>query len=262
MKKLGVIVLLAFALGTALSSRACAATQEDAAHPAIEPAALEILKAASQKLAQAKRISFAARSAFDLPARDGNPLFYFTKAEVLLERPDKLRVIVPGDGPPSEFYFDGTNVAVLTPKADLIAMTEAPGSLESMLDSIYKKAGIYFPFVDFIVADPYKALTDGLTRAFVIGKSEVVGNTETDVIAISDKQAHLQIWIGSKDKLPRLIWATSPGAPEKPRHMVEFLDWKLDGAAPKGAAFSPHVKASTKKIPFGRPDAAPAAKDE
>ena len=128
-------------------------------------------------------------------------------------------MIVPGDGPPSEFYFDGAKVDVFTPRADLIAIADAPGNVEQMLAAIYEKAGIYFPFVDFIVADPYKTLTDGLTSAFVIGKSSVVGNTQTDIIAISDPQVHLQIWIGAKDKLPRLIWATSADTPEKPRHI-------------------------------------------
>ena len=159
-----------------------------AAHPAVEPAALEILKASSEKLAAAKNISFHALGAFDVPARNGQPLFYFTRSDVLLARPNKLRVIVPGDGPPSEFYFDASSVAVLTPKEDLIAVTAVPGNVEEMLGKIYEKAGIYFPFVDFLVSDPYKALTTGLTSAFVIGKSTLVGGTITDVLSISDRR--------------------------------------------------------------------------
>jgi hypothetical protein len=115
--------------------------RSDTAHPAIEPAALDILKAESEKLARAKRISFVAHGAFDVPARDGQPLFSYTRSEVLLVRPNKLRVIVPGDRPPSEFYFDGTKVAVFTPDADLIAVTDAPGNIEQMLAAIYNKAG-------------------------------------------------------------------------------------------------------------------------
>ncbi|HUI21252.1 MAG TPA: DUF2092 domain-containing protein [Methylocella sp.] len=231
-----------------------------AAHPDIESAALEILKAASEKLAGAKQISFTAHGAFDLHARNGQPLFYHTRSEVLLVRPNKLRVIVPGDGPPSEFYYDGAKVAVVTPRANFVAIADAPGNIEGMLASIHEKAGIYFPFVDFIVADPYKSLTEGLTGAFVIGKSTVVGGTTTDIIAVSDPHVHLQLWIGEKDKLPRLIWATAVDSPDKPRHMVEFSDWKLDGSLPEDSAFAPHVTAATKRIPFGRPDSPLAAK--
>jgi hypothetical protein len=71
---------------------------------------------------------------------------------------------------------------------------------------------------------------------------------------------HLQIWIGSKDKLPRLIWATAADTSEKPRHVVEFSDWKLDGKAPKDSAFVPHTTASTRQIPFAQPTVAAPAK--
>jgi hypothetical protein len=255
--------LLLFAAASFLivgSAAAKEATPTAPAHPVIEQAVLDILKATSDKLATAKRISFVARGAFDVPSRNSQPLFYFTRSEVLLVRPNKLRVIVPGDGPPSEFYFDGAKVAVFTPNADLVAISDAPGNVEDMLAHIYKKAGIYFPFVDFIVADPYKTLTEGLSSAFVIGKSTVVGDTTTDIIAISDPHVHLQIWIGSEDKLPRLIWATASDAQHKPRHMVEFSDWKLDGEVPEDSTFAPHTTASTKQIPFGRPDAPSPAK--
>jgi hypothetical protein len=158
----------------ARSPRQHRAAPGTASNRAIEQAALDILRAASEKLASAKTVSFVARGAFDVPARNGAQLFYFTRSEVTLVRPNKLRVIVPGDGPPSEFYFDGTKVAVFTPRADLIAIEDVPGNIEPMLAYIYQKAGIYFPFVDFLVADPYETLTKGLTSAFVIGKSNVV----------------------------------------------------------------------------------------
>ncbi|MEJ0091964.1 MAG: DUF2092 domain-containing protein [Methylocella sp.] len=259
MKRFGIAAFAAALVFSGIGGSALAETAEapaagdKVAHPAIDQAALDILKAASDRLANAKSLSFVALGAFDVPARNGQPLFYHTRSDVLLVRPNKLRVIVPGDGPPSEFYFDGTHVAVLTPQQDLLAVTEVPGNLEEMLDKIYKKAGIYFPFVDVLVADPYTALTSGLTGAFVIGKSTLVGGTTTDVLSISDEHVHLQIWIGAEDKLPRLIWATAADSAEKPRHMVQFSDWKIDGDVSQ-ASFAPQRKPTTKEIPFGRPD--------
>ncbi len=245
--------LLFSALPAAFAETAAAPPAKEAAHPAIEPAALDILKAASAKLAAAKSLSFHALGAFDVPARNGQPLFYYTQSDVLLARPNKLRVIASGDGPPSEFYFDGSAIAVLTPNEDLIAVADMPGSLEEMLGKVYEKAGIYFPFVDFLVSDPYKALTEGLTSAFVIGKSTLVGGTTTDVLSISDEHVHLQIWIGAEDRLPRLVWATAADSSDKPRHMAQFSDWRLDGEV-DGGSFAPRRKPTTKEIPFARPD--------
>src|SRR5579863_8662233 len=59
-------------------------------HPAIEPAALEILKATSQRLAGAKSMSFTAATTYESPARNGQPLYYTTLSTVAVQRPNKL----------------------------------------------------------------------------------------------------------------------------------------------------------------------------
>lgn len=130
----------------------------------------------------------------------------------------------------------------------------APGTLEDALEAIYKKAGLYFPFVDFIVADPYDTLTKGLTSAFVIGTSDVVAGTKTNIVSLSNRDTHLQIWIGAEDKLPRLVWATPVNRPKEPRHMVELSDWTLGGEVDAAESFTPKTKDSTKQIPFARPE--------
>jgi len=222
--------------------------------PVIDPVALALIKATSDKLATAKSVSFTTSGAFDVPARNSQPLLYFTRSDVLMVRPDKLRVIVPGDGPPSEFYFDGKTIAVFQPYTDLVATLDAPGSLDAALEAIYKKAGLYFPFVDFIVADPYDTLTKGLTSAFVIGTSEIVGGTKTDIVSLSNRDTHLQMWIGTEDKLPRLVSAIPVNRPNEPRHIVAFSDWNLAGEVDAAESFTPRTKASTKQIPFARPE--------
>ena len=73
----------------------------------LEPKAIDILKAACSRLAAAKSMAFTAVVSYESPSRLGAPLVYTTKSEVALQRPDKLRVITSGDGPASEFYYDG-----------------------------------------------------------------------------------------------------------------------------------------------------------
>ena len=123
-------------------------------HPAIEPAALEMLKAMSQRLAGAKSMSFTAVTTYEAPARDGQPLYYSTLSQVALQRPNKLRVITPGDGPPSDFYYDGKTMMAYSPGADLVAVADAPPTIEAAMQAAYDKAAIYFPFAEVIVGDP------------------------------------------------------------------------------------------------------------
>src|SRR2546423_1368259 len=86
-----------------------------AAQMGLETRAIDILKAASARLAAAKSMAFTAVVSYESPSRLGPPLVYATKSEVTLQRPDKLKVITLGDGPPSEFYYDGKIMMALAP---------------------------------------------------------------------------------------------------------------------------------------------------
>ena len=141
----------------------------------LEPKAIDILKAASSRLAAAKAMAFTAVVSYESPSRLGTPLVYTTKSDVTLQRPDKLRVITAGDGPASEFYYDGKMMMAFEPAANLVAVADAPPTIDAALEAAYTSAAIYFPFTDVIVADPYKDIADGLKLAFYIGQSHVMG---------------------------------------------------------------------------------------
>jgi hypothetical protein len=235
-----------------------AAPSEKKAAVGVDVKALGLLRGMSDTLAKAKSMSFNVRRAFDEPAATGQPLFYFVNSNVSLQRPDKLKVVVLGDGPTSEFYYDGKEMAAYFPDSNLIAVETAPANLDDMLETAFTKAGIYFPFVDFIVSDPYKEIAAKLTSAFVVGQSNAVGGVTTDIVAIANPEFQAQLWIGAKDKLPRLIWITPTDGKEKSRSMVEFSNWRLNAPTLKFARAAASAKAG--KIKFARPGEAAAAK--
>jgi hypothetical protein len=222
--------------------------------PELEPKAVELLQAMSARLAGAKTLSFTAVATYESPARTGQPLAYTTLSQVMLQRPDKLRVITPGDGPPSEFYYDGKTMMAYTPGAELTAVASVPPTIDAMLKTAYDTAVIYFPFTDVIVADPYGDLAPDLKLAFVIGQSRVIGGTLTDMVAIANETAQAQIWIGAEDKLPRMIRVTFFNERGNYRHVVELSDWQLDPVIPPDAFFSAKA-AAAKRIAFAPPGA-------
>jgi hypothetical protein len=225
----------------------------------IEPAAMALIKAMSDKLAAAKSMSFTAIAAYESPDRTGLPLSYATMSEVTLQRPDKLKVITPGDGPRTEFYYDGKTVQAYEPSAKLVAVAEAPSTTDAMLRAAFQRAAIYFPFTDLVVTDPMKAIVENLRIAFVVGKSTVVARVPTDIVVLVGKFAHVQLWLGSDDKLPRMVQAIFLEDPAHYRHTVRFSDWKLDPPLPADAfAFTP--PAGTNRIPFAPPGATAPAK--
>ncbi len=140
------------------------------ATPSLEPKALDILKAASSRLAAAQTMKFNALHFYESPSRHGHPLAFTTKSEVTLQKPDKLRVIMPGDGPASEFYYDGKKMMAYAPAENLVAVADAPPTIDAALEEAYHSAAIYFPFADWIVADPYKEMSEGMNLAYYIGQ--------------------------------------------------------------------------------------------
>src|SRR5207249_2921714 len=228
--------------------------------PSLEPKALDILKAASSRLAAAHTIKFNAVHFYENPSRHGHTLAFTTKSEVALERPDKLRVIMPGDGPASEFYYDGKKMMAYAPAENLVAVADAPPTIDAALEQAYHSAAIYFPFADWIVADPYKEMSEGMKLAYYIGQSKVIGGTTTDMVAYIDNGVFIQAWIGAEDKLPRLLHAIYLDDPERLRHTLILSDWQLDPAVPADT-FTSTKAASANPMPFAHPhpEASPGA---
>ena len=253
---------LLLALGVLLATSASAQqSPPPAGAPAaefpLEPKAIDVLKASSSRLAAARTMSFTAVVSYESPSRLGPAIVYTTKSTVILQRPDKLRVIQSGDGPASEFYYDGKTMVAFAPAENLMAVAEAPPTIDAALEAAYNGAAIYFPFTDVMVADPYGDIAKGLELAFYVGQSRVVGGTKTDIVVYASHGVFVQMWIGAEDKLPRMARAVFRKDPQQLRHQVEFSDWKLGGAIPAGT-FTSSRAATAKRIPFAHPDPGPA----
>ena len=72
----------------------------------------------SARLASARTMTFTAVSTYESPSHIGPPLAYTTISEVTLQQPDKLRVIIPGDGLASEFFYDGKMMMAYMPSRE------------------------------------------------------------------------------------------------------------------------------------------------
>ena len=217
--------------------------------PDLEPKAIELLKAVSSRLAAAHTLSFTAVQIFESPSRQGPPLAYAKKTDVTLQRPDRMRVIISGDGPASAFYYNGKTMMAFAPAENLLAVSDAPPTIDATLEAVYHSAGIFFTFTDLVVSDPYKDMAEGLTLAYYVGQSHVVAGTTTDMVAYIDNGVFIQLWIGTEDKLPQMVRAMFLDDPEKLRSQVEFSNWQLDLTVPPDA-FVLSNAADAKRIPF------------
>jgi hypothetical protein len=266
----GVGWMLMVGLGLLLATGVGARAQQDAkptkpptrtsarsqpAQPAkmvLETRAIDLLKAASARLAAAKSMAFTAVVSYEYPSQLGPPIQYTVRYDVAMRRPDKLRVLIPGDGPASEFYYDGKSMMAYAPAENLVAVADAPPTIDGALKAAFENADIYYPFTDMIVDDPYAALSDGAILAFYIGPSSVVGGTKTVMMAWANPNVFLQIWIGADDKLPRRIRAVYSADPLALRHEMDLTNWQIDPDIPADTFASPKAR-NAPRIAFDRP---------
>ena len=261
---LGAALAWPAAAQTAAAPAAKPAAKKAAAKPApfkavLEPRAVELLKGMSARLAAAKSLSFTAVASYEYPSRLGPPIVYSMRYDVALQRPNQLKIVVPGDGPASEFYWDGKEMIAFAPAENLVAVASAPPTLEGALKQAFDTAAIYFPFTDLLLSDPYAAISPGAVTAFVVGPSAIVGGVKTDMIVWANNEVFLQIWLGAEDKLPRRIRAQFRADPKNLRHDLELSNWQLDGplaaetfSTAKARAGQPMAFATPgRKLPIG-----------
>jgi len=56
-------------------------------------------------------------------------VYFSLVRHVAAQKPDKLRVITPGEGTPDDFYYDGKTMMVYVPGQELVAVVEAPPTI-------------------------------------------------------------------------------------------------------------------------------------
>jgi len=261
-----------FAAISVLASQAVAQTQpappKAAAAPSapaakaptqLDAKAMALLQAMGNALTASQSMSFTAVATYESPSSIGPAIAYTTISEVLLQRPNRLRIVTLGDGPAAEYYYDGKTLTAFAPAENLVAVADAPPTVDAMLKTAYDTAAIYFPFADVVGADPFGNISDGLSSAFYIGQSKVIGGTTTDMIAVASDTLFMQIWIGAEDKLPRRMRAVYRGDPLRLRHDVEFSNWKLDPVIAE-EAFKAVNAANANKVDFAVPKPQPKAR--
>lgn len=234
-----------------LGSVAGAALPARAAGPAIEPEAVALLRQAGETLAAARSFSFTATAMHEAPTAEGQPVFYTQRSRIDFARPNRLRVTTIDNGPASVFVSDGTSMMNYRPLEGTLASAPA-GEIDQILRTEAQTQGRTAAFADLLLSDPSRNFTDGLTRAFVVGRSSAVAGGTTDVVSFAKPEAQVQVWIGSKDHLPRQMVVTFTGKPGRPRDTVSFSNWRVDERIPD-RTFRLSAPKGARSVPFPQP---------
>jgi hypothetical protein len=193
----------------------------------IQPAARQVLKAATDFLSRQQRFSLDTESSAEVVYASGQKIQFDHTAKVSVERPNKWRAERTGELVDQVFYYDGVSLTLHNPHGQYYATIAAPGTLEEMLDLAREKLDLVAPAGDLLYTNAYDILLQEVTSGFVVGKEAVAG-ARCDHLAFRAPHVDWQIWIeeGSRPLVRKLV-ITSRDMLNAPQFTVVVKNWNL-----------------------------------
>jgi hypothetical protein len=214
----------------------------------IDPLALQVLKAATDPIRDAKTYSFRAFVGTEQLGTNGQVITLFHVSDVTVQRPDKLHLDFAGQGQKVQFYFNAGLAALYAPSEKLYSSLSAKATIDAELEDLAKRK-VPVPVKNFLQSDPYKSLTQNLRSAYVIGMVKIF-DQPVHHLAFTEPGAEWQLWvIGGDNPRVRRLQVIDRSEAYQPRVTVDFLDWNLK-ATPAADLFTFNKPADAREVPI------------
>jgi hypothetical protein len=214
-----------------------------------DPAAMALLKRMCDRLQAARTFTARGRLSLELPVTGGYLATFYNDFDLSLRRPDGLNAHRLGDMQEFRFVFDGKSMTVHVPGMGKWGTTSAPSTIDAMLPVAGEQAGLNMPFDELIVADPYAAVTAGVTDAVMAGQA-VIDGKKVEHLVLSGPQLRVEYWIDPATALPARSLVVYVDHTLQPHFGVQFAEWKLDAKLPDATFALPKPKGAT-EVTFG-----------
>ena len=195
----------------------------------VETRADDLLRAMSDTLAGAERISFRASSIEGVVDEEtGKTMHVVSPRSISLARPDRLYVEDHDGFSENRLWYEAGRLTVLRASAERYTVVEVPDTIDAMLDYLFEEHGLVMPVADLLLSDPYESLSAGIETGAYVGEATVSGQT---CHHLAFRQEHLdwQLWVDARGTraVPRKLVITYKNEPGDPQFSATFDDWDL-----------------------------------
>ena len=157
---------------------------------------------------------------------DGQKVQFDGTADILVERPNKLRAEMKSDRSERRFFYDGKTFTLFAPRTSYYATVAAPPTIGQLADTLEARFNIGLPLVDLFRWGTPEGIDGNLTSANYIGPSQVDGVT-CEQYAFRQDGIDWQVWVQSGDfKLPRKVVITTTTDEARPQYSAVYT-WNL-----------------------------------
>jgi len=214
-------VLLAASLAVVMNLSAGPALAAEAMNPDAD----EILRSMSAFLAGTKTFSVSTDISNEIITQQGQKLQFTAYATVLWQRPSNFRLTRKGRFVDAAIIYDGKKLTVLGGNQNVYVQRDVAGTSDDAIHELEGGMGLSLPGADMLLADPYAALTSGLTSSAYYGTT-FVGEVECHHLAFRTPDVDWQMWVKVGDEpLPMKYVITTKWMTGAPQYSVQFSQW-------------------------------------
>ena len=218
--------LAVFALGLSISTaRAQDAAQAQAKD--IDPFVAQQVKLTSDYLTSADAFRVKAEVTYDEVLTSGKKLQLSRTVEVMLRRPDRVRVEVLDDRGTRRVYYDGTTLSMHHLDQNTYWIVDAPDTIDEMIDTLRERYSMAVPLADLLVSDIDQSFRDNAESGRYLGLHYHQGVKHHHLL-LSNQNVDYQIWIeDSARPVPNKIVITFVNEPGQPQFTAVLTGWNF-----------------------------------
>jgi hypothetical protein len=208
-----------------------ASAQESAPVPAVDPAAIAALERMGAYLRGLQSFEVRTSTTMDVITEvtdaDEQKLQFAGTGLYRVRRPNAFFVEQRTDRRQRQYFYDGANLTVYSPRMHYYAQVAAPATIAETVTLLEERYDINLPLSDLFTWGTSAADTANMVSAQRIGFARM-GEDETDHYAFRQGELDWQIWIQRGDRpLPRKVVITTREMEGQPQFTSE-LTWTLN----------------------------------
>jgi hypothetical protein len=204
-------------------------TYAGAASPAASPvdqASIQALKDMGAFLQTLKRFRVSTQLTGERVLADGQKLQHTATADMDVERPNKIRVLMHSARSERELIYDSKTVTLHTPAQKYYSTVEFTDNINGLVNRLEQRFGVELPLADLFVWGTPAAPLDKIESAMNAGQ-DFIGGELCDQYAFRQGTIDWQVWITAGSKpLPRKVVITNRADEARPQS-VSLINWNL-----------------------------------
>jgi len=208
--------------------------------PALDPAAVAILREALEPIQAAQNVRVEFRTRVDVVQEEGHKLQFGSRDTIQIRRPDRARATTArDDGRRRVTRYDGATLSVYDEGEKVYGQFPVPETLDATFDYLELEIGMPLPLADFFYSD-LSHLSGTAIAGGIVGTSQI-GEWTCDHLFFRGETVDWQLWIEQGDvRTIRKFVITHHEIAGEPQFAAVFENWDLAAPAEDATfAFTP-----------------------